>query len=273
MKFAFNCSLPRSGSTLLQNILAQNPRFYCTPTSGAFDLLYAAREQFTRLPEVLAQDREVMRKAFLGFCGGALEGFFKGLTDRPVCVDKSRGWIREYEWLAQFQPQPKILVSIRDLRAILSSMEKRWHRYPHLQPSEFSGDNTGMRMATLEARVTYWLNSPPVGTSVTRLLGAMELGHHHNFHFVRFEDLTTRPQEIMDGIYDYLEEPRFKHDFSKITQVTQENDAFYPVYGDHQIRSEVKAVPLDYHEVLGRNLSNTIKEDNSAFYSAFYPGR
>ena len=32
-KIFFNSSLPRSGSTLLQNILAQNPRFHCSATS------------------------------------------------------------------------------------------------------------------------------------------------------------------------------------------------------------------------------------------------
>ena len=43
-RFHFISGLPRSGSTLLQNILSQNPRFYCSPTSGLFDLLYNARD-------------------------------------------------------------------------------------------------------------------------------------------------------------------------------------------------------------------------------------
>ena len=33
-KVFFQSSLPRAGSTLLQNILGQNPEFYVTPTSG-----------------------------------------------------------------------------------------------------------------------------------------------------------------------------------------------------------------------------------------------
>ena len=273
MKIAFNSSLPRSGSTLLQNILAQNPRFHCTPTSGVLDMLVAAREVFSKLPEVLAQDREVMRKASLAFSAGALQNFLGSLTDRPVCVDKSRGWIREYDWLAEFYPNPKILITVRDLRAILSSMEKKWRKHPYLHRPELAGDVTGMKMATVESRVTYWLNAAPVGSAVMHLLGAVEGGHLHRFHIVRFEDLTTRPQQVLDGIYDYLEEPRFTHDFANVEQRTHENDALYPIYGDHVIPSEVKAVPLDYHETLGKTLSNTIKQDNAAFYSTFYPGR
>lgn len=272
MKIAFNCSLPRSGSTLLQNILAQNPRFHCTPTSGLCDLLSVSRDAFSRIPEVMAQDREEMRKAFLGFCTGALQGYFPAITDKEVVVDKSRGWIKEYAWLNQFYPNPKILVPIRDLRAILSSMEKRYQRYPHISPGESGIDPTGMKMATITARVTYWLNSAPVGSNVMRLLGAAEKGLLPKLHIVRYEDLTSRPQKILDGIYDYLEEPRFTHDFSNVKQLTHENDNFYPVYGDHVIRQEVKPPQPDYNDVLGKALCQNIREDNAPFYKLFYPG-
>ena len=35
--------MPRSGSTLLQNIPAQNPCFLATPTSGLLELIFGAR--------------------------------------------------------------------------------------------------------------------------------------------------------------------------------------------------------------------------------------
>ena len=40
-KIFFQSSLPRAGSTLLQNILGQNPNFYVTPTSGVLELLFS----------------------------------------------------------------------------------------------------------------------------------------------------------------------------------------------------------------------------------------
>ena len=58
----FQSSMPRSGSTLLQNIIGQNPDFYVTPTSGVLELLYAARVNYTNSPEFKAQDRELMDK-------------------------------------------------------------------------------------------------------------------------------------------------------------------------------------------------------------------
>ena len=45
----FNSSMPRSGSTLIQNILGQNPDIHSTPTDGFLELIYAARVNFTEL--------------------------------------------------------------------------------------------------------------------------------------------------------------------------------------------------------------------------------
>ena len=39
----YQSSLPRAGTTLLQNIIGQNPAFHVTPTSGMIDLVLGAR--------------------------------------------------------------------------------------------------------------------------------------------------------------------------------------------------------------------------------------
>lgn len=63
----FQSSLPRAGSTLLQNIMGQNPDFYVTPTSGVLELVYAARSNYSDSPEFKAQDTELMKKDFYLF--------------------------------------------------------------------------------------------------------------------------------------------------------------------------------------------------------------
>ena len=221
------------------------------------------------MPFFRAQDPEKIRLAFQGYCRGALRGFFEGSTERSVCVDKSRGWLPYYDWLCDIQPQPKILVCVRDLRAILSSMEKRWRKHPHLQrPDE---DSTGLKMSTVQSRVAHWLNSVPVGNAITTLMGAVEAGHHRSVHIVRFEDLTTKPEQTLQRIYAYLEEVPFAHNFENVVQTTLEDDSQYGIYGDHRIRQKVAPVASDYHETLGKELSNIIKADNASFYATFYP--
>ena len=88
----FQSSLPRAGSTLLQNIIGQNPNFYVTPTSGVLELFFGARNNYTNSKEFNAQDAELMKKGFLSFCNNGINGFFDGITDKPYVLDKSRGW-------------------------------------------------------------------------------------------------------------------------------------------------------------------------------------
>ena len=78
-KIIFNSSLPISGSTLWQNIIAQNPDFYCTPTSGLADMVLSSKNAYNNSQAVLAQDPEVMKKAFIGYCMAGIQGYFNDL--------------------------------------------------------------------------------------------------------------------------------------------------------------------------------------------------
>jgi hypothetical protein len=46
-KIFYNPSLPRAGSTLLQNVMMQNPNIHSTPTSGVIEFLLASRNIYT----------------------------------------------------------------------------------------------------------------------------------------------------------------------------------------------------------------------------------
>lgn len=124
-RIVFNSSLPRSGSTLLQNILAQNPRIYASPTSGLLELLFTSRSHFSRLPEFHAQDQEAMRRAFRGYCRGAMLGFYEALTDKPVCIDKNRSWLHLYDTTSAMLPrQPRRTIGRPESTAITRSGRK-----------------------------------------------------------------------------------------------------------------------------------------------------
>ena len=268
-RVVFNSSFPRSGSTLLQNILAQNPRFYCSATSGLMNLLLAARHEYTAGPLFKSQEPELMRKAFNEFCARGVSGFYAGLTDRPVCVDKHRAWFHYYDWLKMFIPDPKIVVCVRDIRGILSSMEKLFRGNRDLEDPADTIDR--MNMISVGNRMTHWLTSPPVGLTFLRLMEAVQTGTVRHFHIVRFEDLTSHPRETLRKVYAYLGEPEFGHDFNRVEQATHEDDSQFVIYGRHRIREKVAPVPPDWNEVLGKDLCDTVKSSNPLFYNTFYP--
>ena len=264
----FQSSLPRSGSTLLQNIVAQNEDFYVTPTSGVIDLLYGARTNFSLGEEFKAQDSKVMESGFKGFCKSGLHGFFNSITDKPYVLDKGRGWLAYIDFLKFFHDKPKIICMVRDPRAIYASMEKNFRKAQALGVFEIK-DDASMLGTTTAKRVDLWASHPPIGLAMERLLQVILEGNSDEICFVRYEDLMSHPQEEMDRIYAYLGVASFTHNFNEIAQSTVEDDSVYAVGSDHKIRSVLKANADDYDDVLGKQTANNIKEAYSWFYETF----
>jgi sulfotransferase len=266
-KLFFQSSLPRAGSTLLQNVMGQNPDFYVTPTSGVLELVYAARANYTSSPEFKAQDSELMKHGFLNFCNQGVTGFFNAVTDKPYVLDKSRGWGVHYGFLNSFYPEPKIICMVRDLRSIFGSMEKNFRKNQHMDSGVVN--HAQMQGTTTEKRIDTWAQSQPVGLAIERLHQMFKEGTNAKVLFVRFEDFTSNPKKEMERIYNYLELPYYEHDFNNVEQITREDDSVYGIYGDHTIKSKIEPTRLDYKEVLGVNASNWIKTNYQWFYDQF----
>ena len=266
-KIFYQSSLPRAGSTLLQNILGQNPDFYVTPTSGVLELLYSARQNYTNDTSFKAQDTETMKKGWLNFCRSGIEGFFNGITDKKYVVDKSRGWGIHYGFLNSFYPNPKIVCMVRDPRSIYTSMEKNFRKNQDKDSGVVNWAE--MKGTTTAKRVDIWAQSPPIGLAMERLQQMIIEGIDKNVLFIRFEDLTSNPQIELNRVYDFFSVERYFHDFKNVEQLTQEDDTVYGIYGDHKIRKEVKPVPETYNELLGPQLSQSIVNSYPWFYEYF----
>lgn len=267
----FQSSLPRAGSTLLQNIIAQNPDFYATPTSGALELIFGARLNYTNSPEFKAQDSAEMKKAFLAFSRAGLRAYYRALTDKPCVMDKSRGWGIHYDLLTMIlEEEPKIICMVRDLRQILASLEKKFRENPDKsRPVENHVNMTG---TTTFKRVMGYLQSQPLGLALDRVAEIHQRGWNKNMLFVRYEDLTAKPVQVMETVYKYLGVPSFKHDFENIAQVTQEDDQVYGTPGLHDIRPKVQRLSDDYAAVLGRDAVRVVQNNYAWFFTLFgYP--
>jgi sulfotransferase len=266
-KIFFQSSLPRAGSTLLQNVMGQNPEFYVTPTSGVLELVYAARANYTNSPEFKAQDQKLMKDGFLNFCNQGINGFFDAITDKPYVLDKSRGWGVHYGFLNSFYPEPKIICMVRDLRGIYASMEKNFRKNQHLDSGVVN--HAQMQGTTTEKRIDVWAQSQPVGLAIERLQQVFKEGINEKMLFVRFEDFSSNPKKEMERIYKYLDLPYYEHDFDNVEQITKEDDAVYGIYGDHKIKNKIEPLKPDYKDVLGVNACNWIKSKYQWFYDQF----
>ena len=253
---------------MLQNILAQNPDFYVTPTSGVLDLIFGARVNYTNGIEFKAQDPKLMEKAFLGFCRAGMEGFYRGITNRPCVVDKSRGWGVHFDLLTViFGVEPKIVCMVRDLRMIAASFEKLFRKNPVTYKS--IENHMTMEGITTYKRVVKNLQTPPLGLALERLMEVHSRGFAPKMLFVRFEDLVRNPDAVLKQIYGYLQVPAFAHDFERVAQVTQEDDMVFNSVGLHEIRPKVTPIREDYLEILGLPAVKYIESNFGWYFERF----
>jgi len=267
----YQSSMPRAGSTLLQNIMAQNPDFYVTPTSGVLELIFGARYNYTNNPEFKAQDGDLMRKGFLAFAKAGMSAYFAAITDKPCVIDKSRGWGVHFDLLTMINgEEPKIICMVRDLRQILASMEKKFREAPDKQrPIENHAQLLG---TTTFKRTMAMLGSVPVGLALDRLAEIHQRGWNKRMLFLRYEDLTVNPRQALKAVYDYLGLPEFAHDFDHVPQVTQEDDRVYGAAGLHNIRAKVEPSTKDYLSVLGRDAVLAVQNSFAWYFNLFgYP--
>jgi sulfotransferase len=267
-KIFYQSSMPRAGSTLLQNILAQNPDFYVTPTSGLLELVFGARFNYTNSPEFKAQDDALIKKAFLAFSRAGMEAYFRALTDKPYVLDKSRGWGVHFDLLSLiFDEEPKVICMVRDLRQILASMEKKFRQNPDKHRSIENHNN--LSGTTTLKRVELHLQSPPVGLVLDRLVEIHQRGWNKKILFIRYEDLTTQPKQTLQKVYAYLGLPEFQHNFNDVAQVTKEDDQAYGIAGLHEIRPKVELLQNDYLSVLGKDAVRFVQGTYTWYFTLF----
>lgn len=261
--------MPRAGSTLLQNIMGQNPDFYVTPTSGICDILLNLKGNTWNALEFKAQDQNLMEKGFKGMCDGLLHGFFNNITEKKYVIDKSRGWSVTYDFLNFFYPNPKIVIMIRDLRAIVSSLEKKFRENQHIETGVQNWNE--MRGTTTDKRVDIFLHeAPPLQAPIDIIYDIITRRIAQKCLFIKFEDLTQNPEKEIRKIYDYFELPYYDgHNFNNVEQVTKENDVFYKPFGDHMIRGKIQPVENDYLKILGKHNCDYITNKHAWYYKAF----
>lgn len=249
-KYNIICGLPRSGSTLLANILNQNPRFYASKTSGLPSLLSNIKTGYEEILEHrISPDFDKKRNVLKS----VVEGYYKDI-DKEVIFDRNRVWSHE-AFLAKevFGDDVKFLVCVRDLTEILASFEKLYRK----QDGYFDlldKRNHPEKFSTLSGRLELWSSANgPVGrvfNSLKEMVYKTE-----NAYIIPFEELTKYPENVMKNIYNFLEEDYYEqHDFNNVESVSEENDLMHGILDLHKTRKKVEPLKHVAKDVLGQQL-------------------
>lgn len=248
--------LPRSGSTLLMNILAQNPECHVTATSGILEVLLRIRNQWDEIREFKAMDHDESDASKERVLQGLYHGYFSN-AEQPVVFDKSRGWSGYPEFCENILGEkPRMICCVRDLREVNASVEKLWRKTTRIR-------QTSMELgAFLQAKTALGrldvLNGPGgmVGICVNQIKDMATRGYRDSLHFVDYDELTHKPQKTLREIYEYLEMEDFVHNFEHVEQVTKEDDFVHMFLDLHKIRPKVEPQDKTFEKVFDDTVKN-----------------
>lgn len=241
--------MPRSGSTLLCNVLAQNPDFHSTPTSGLSEIISNLNLFWKQTDIIKASEKP---EKLLQIVKDLLQSFHYD-TNRPIIFNKSRAWVLLIELIENaIQKEMKIIVTTRKIPCILASLEKLYRK--ELKTPDSVMQPT-IETFTLEGRLNLWTSREGiVGLAFNNIRDAIIRGHAKKIHFLDFDEFTISPKIKMKELYEFLEKPYFEHDFNNVQQYTTENDREYGFTSLHHIRSQICPVRDDSREILGNNV-------------------
>lgn len=237
----FVAGLPRSGSTLLMNLLAQNHRHHVTATNGLADLVLGLRDGWMRNPAFQAQGIHTLQHRIVSASRALMHGWYEDeLRQGKVVFDKSRAWVAALEILDALFPDEKVpvIVTVRDIRSVVASFERLYRKNP-MTRAAFGPQMA--RAATTSGRADLLLSDQGVvGSAVNRIRDAMNRDPDR-LVIVPYRALTTDPRSTMAYIHQRLGLPNFVYDPDHVQQVTQEDDAVHG-WGPqlHQIQQKVR---------------------------------
>lgn len=239
--------LPRSGSTLLLNILGQNPAHHVTPTSGLLDLMHLVRENWVNLNSYKAQGLKKIEPRIISLLRSMAYGFYSAeFSDAKIVFDKSRGWVGQLDFFAATFPQPPFLIyTIRDVKETVASLEKMQRRNMYIKGVQKNPLIPGAD--TIEKRCAIWCSDEGiVGAPLALLRNALFRQQHSSIIFVEYHSLVRQPHKVLNYVHDVLGLPPFAYNFSSIEQLTEENDEVYGWSPDlHKVRPRLEAAPKD----------------------------
>jgi len=226
-QFHVIAGLPRSGSTLLCNLLNQNPGFSASSTSALAGTLAAVANHWTVAPEVksdLADSRveteSRMEEVMKGVVDRWYEGGWYDAHDRErVLFDKGRMWVGMTDRLHQLYPDARVFVTVRDPRDVLASVWRRHLVNPILD--EHMG-------TTLQARADAMFSPDGIiGGPLTHLEDLIRRKSEVVVPVV-FEDLARDPERVLRLIYAEIGQDYWVgHQFEDIESTATDLDALY----------------------------------------------
>jgi len=225
----FISGLPRAGSTLLSAILRQNPRFHANMTGPVGSLTDAMLRSMSMSNETAIFITDAQRRAMLK---NIFSTFYADMPKGDVVFDTNRVWCSRLPLLTDLFPAAKVICCVRRVPWVLDSVE-RLIRKNNLQPSGIFNFEPG---GTVFSRVEGLAGANGMVGFAWNALREAFLGEQTSCLLaLTYETLTTKPEQAIAAVYEFIGEKPFKHDFNNIEFDAEEFDRRIGTPGLHRV--------------------------------------
>ncbi len=267
-KFVGVTGLPRAGSTLLCQLLAQHPEIHCDGHSSPLcNTLLGIRRMISDDSFFLSQLDNSFESCY-GHLASAMQGFLRGWhhdCKKQLVVDKNRAWLHAIELLLHIEPDAKLIVCLRELGQIYGSIEAQHQRTILVDFIDHLADFDRFGRADM-----LFAKDKAVGAPLISLHAVPDLPKkvQEHLYFVRFEDLMEQPAACMSHIHAWLGLSKFKIDPNKLAIGIQESDSHYHMKYSHKQSDRI--VKPKRHDISPR-IQSQIESACSWYYQLYYP--
>lgn len=261
------CGTPRSGSTLLCNVLNQNEDLFATSTSILPQLIQNMASTCSNSTEFRAElkDREKTENKIIRTARAmCFQWHLEHLQKHKMIFDKSRGWNSSLLMLRTVFPESKAIVIVRNPLNVFASVEKQ-HRKNGLLDEAPS-----IQLKQLEGRAEQMFS--PNGLIGGPLNGIRDMVNRKlPVFFIRYEDLIEHTSEVMRLLYQYIGVEQFAHNLDDIVNTAEDPDWLYlykyPHVGAGKMKTEVNHE--EWRNYFSDDFGNRIVENNRWFFEHF----
>lgn len=231
----FLSGLPRTGSTLLGSLLAQNPTIHVTPTSPLYPLLVSANETLNSLSvQYTFNQIETGHKLYPAMARAVHAHILE-----PIIFDKHRGWPRHVEAIKSIiNPKARVICTVRPIAEIITS----YCVLADKDPKNFIDTELTKRgkFISNETRAEL-LWSEYMKVPYDNVIQGLKT-HPDNILLVNYRDLVSNPAAELARIYTFTGIKSWAgHVFKGIVNsCAEDKDAAWGMHDLHTIRPDLE---------------------------------
>jgi sulfotransferase len=260
--------LPRAGSTLLCQMLAQHPEVHCDGLSSPLcNALLGIRRMVSDDQFFLSQLDNSFASSYAHLTS-AMQGFLRGWhhdCEKKALVDKNRAWLHAIELLLWIAPEAKLVVCIRELGQIYGSIEAQHQRTILIDFIDRLADFDRLGRADMLFAKDKAIGAPLVSLNAVQDLPAEV---QKRLYFLRFEDLMARPAACMSHLHAWLGLSPFETDPQKLAIGRPESDSHYHVKYLHR---QFERITAPARHVIPPRIQAHIEKACAWYYDLYYP--